>query len=185
MPTTDYTYIAGLVTRAQHGDSDAFAELYAMTYENVYSYSYRYLKDAHLAQDAMQEVYILALKNINKIRDASLFVAWLRQINFNVCYDMSKRYHKVDEYVSDEFLEFIVDDNENSNPEHNAQKSDEHRRLMAAIEELPFLERQAITLRYIHDRKVDDVAKIMDVSRSSAKRYIAAGTERLRKELTR
>lgn len=63
MESLDYKYIANLVTRAQAGDSDAFAELYAATYQRVYMFSYRYLRDEYLAQDALQETYILALKN--------------------------------------------------------------------------------------------------------------------------
>ena len=50
----DYKYIAKLVSRAQTGDSDAFAELYAATYQRQYHFAYRYLKDEYLAQDALQ-----------------------------------------------------------------------------------------------------------------------------------
>lgn len=45
METLDYKHIANLVSRAQSGDSNAFAELYAATYQRQYLYAYRYLKD--------------------------------------------------------------------------------------------------------------------------------------------
>ena len=67
MEALDYKYIAKLVSRAQIGDTDAFAELYAATYQRQYLYAYHYLKDEYLAQDALQETYILALKNLVKI----------------------------------------------------------------------------------------------------------------------
>ena len=56
MKDMNIPYIAGLVIRAQHSDSDAFAELYALTYNKVYNYTRHYLRDDFLAQDAMQEV---------------------------------------------------------------------------------------------------------------------------------
>ena len=72
MKDMNIPYIAGLVIRAQHSDSDAFAELYALTYNKVYNYTRHYLRDDFLAQDAMQEVYILALKNIGKLNDPTV-----------------------------------------------------------------------------------------------------------------
>ena len=91
MKDMNIPYIAGLVIRAQHSDSDAFAELYALTYNKVYNYTRHYLRDDFLAQDAMQEVYILALKNIGKLNDPAVFIAWLNRICFHVCYDMTQK----------------------------------------------------------------------------------------------
>ena len=91
MKDLNIPYIAGLVIRAQHSDSDAFAELYALTYNKVYNYTRHYLRDDFLAQDAMQEVYILALKNIGKLNDPTVFIAWLNRICFHVCYDMTQK----------------------------------------------------------------------------------------------
>ena len=58
----DYDYIAKLVRKTQEGDSDAFAELYTATYQSQYRFAYQYVKDPYLAQDILQEVYILVLK---------------------------------------------------------------------------------------------------------------------------
>lgn len=91
MEALDYKYIAKLVSRAQIGDSDAFAELYAATYQRQYLYAYHYLKDEYLAQDALQETYILALKNLVKLKDPTLVISWLNQINFRVCYNLHKK----------------------------------------------------------------------------------------------
>ena len=54
MADLDYKYLSELVLRAQEGDSDSFAELYVATYQHQYRFSYRYLQDQFLAQDALQ-----------------------------------------------------------------------------------------------------------------------------------
>lgn len=54
MSELNIQYIAGLVLRARQNDSDAFAELYALTYNKVYNYARHYLRDDFLAQDAMR-----------------------------------------------------------------------------------------------------------------------------------
>lgn len=84
METLDYKHIANLVSRAQSGDSNAFAELYAATYQRQYLYAYRYLKDEFLAQDALQETYILALKNLIKPKDPTLVISWRTRL-ISVC----------------------------------------------------------------------------------------------------
>lgn len=75
MPELNHQHLARLVVRFKQQDTDAFAELYILTYNKVYNYARRYLKDEHLAQDAMQEVYLAAYRNIDKLSDPTLFVA--------------------------------------------------------------------------------------------------------------
>ena len=78
----DRAYITELVKRAQKNDSNAFAELYTMTYETEYAFSRKYMRDDDYAQDVLQEVYILALKNIGNLKEPKYFVTWLRQITW-------------------------------------------------------------------------------------------------------
>ena len=94
MAALDYSYLASLVSRVQDGDSNAFAELYAATYQKEYRFAYKYLKEEYLAQDALQETYILALNHIGSLKDPKLFVSWLNQINFRVCFKMHQRQQK-------------------------------------------------------------------------------------------
>ena len=184
MKELNIAYLAGLVLRAKANDSNAFAELYAMTYNKVYNYTRHYLRDDYLAQDALQEIYILALKNLNKLNDPTVFIAWLNRIAFNVCYDMSMKRQKGDEQYSDpEILEIVEDHYTDSNPEARYQKKDETTRVNEALEQLPFNERQVLIMRFYNDMKLEEIAAAMDISRSSVKRYIASGEEKLKKIL--
>lgn len=179
MKEPNHSYIAGLVTLAQQGSSDAFAELYAMTYNKTYNYARHYLKDDYLAQDALQEIYISALRNIQKINDPTLFIAWLNRISFNICYDISTKNKSVSFVDSPEVWEFIGDDNLSLNPEIQTQHTDELRRLHNAIKALPFHERQVITMRFFNDLKLEDIASALNISRSSVKRHIASAKKNL------
>ncbi len=180
MHEPDHNYLASLVLKAQQKDSNAFAELYGLTYKKIYNYAQYYLRDAYLAQDAVQEVYILVLRNISQLNDPTLFTAWLNQIGFHVCYDLCR--HQSSSYgdITDpELLEIIEDKNEDIDPENCAQNQDEMQRLHAAIDALPANEKQVIVLRYYNELKIDDIAKAMNISRSTAKRYLASGQEHL------
>ena len=172
MKDMNIPYIAGLVIRAQHSDSDAFAELYALTYNKVYNYTRHYLRDDFLAQDAMQEVYILALKNIGKLNDPTVFIAWLNRICFHVCYDMTQK-----------ILDIVQDPHLDTNPELHYQQKDEYSRLADALEQLPFNEKQVLIMRYYNDMKLEEIAAAMEISRSSVKRYIASGQDHLKERM--
>ena len=160
MKDLNIPYIAGLVIRAQHSDSDAFAELYALTYNKVYNYTRHYLRDDFLAQDAMQEVYILALKNIGKLNDPTVFIAWLNRICFHVCYDMTQKNRPQNDcqVLSQEILDILQDPHLDANPELHYQQKDEYSRLTEALEQLPFNEKQVLIMRYYNDMKLEEIA---------------------------
>ena len=100
MDELDYNYLAELVLKTQRGDSEAFAELYTATYQKQYRFIYRYAKDAYLAQDILQDVYILVLKNINALKNPRLFVSWLNQITFRTCFDVCQKNSRHDEELN-------------------------------------------------------------------------------------
>lgn len=177
----DHNYIAGLVIRAQKQDSDAFAELYAITYNKVYNYACHYLRDTYLAQDAVQEIFISALKNLHKLNDPLLFVAWLNQISFHVCYDTCEKKNSKYGTVDDEFLELIKDDYIDSNPEAHTMHNDESKRLKDSIDKLPINEKEVIILKYFNNMKLDEIANATGCSKSTVKRYLATATERLQR----
>lgn len=183
MAELNYAYIGQLVEKAQAGNSNAFAELYAMTYQHTYNYAAHYLRDTQLAQDALQETYILALRNISGIKDPPLFVAWLNQICFRVCYDMSRKNKQEFGDNNPELLELVRDEYMSHNPEEQCETDDEIIRLKEAVLSLPFTEQQVIVMRYYNDMKLEEIASALDCSRSSVKRYLISARERLGKML--
>lgn len=183
MREPEIQYLASLVMRAKRNDSDAFAELYAQTYNRVYNYAKHYLRDEYLAQDAMQEVYISVLKGLNKLNDPTLFLAWLNRITFHVCYDMSQKTGQGNLVSDSEILTFIQDEHPDTNLESHILKQDEQKRLREALESLPFAEKQVLTMRYYSNLKLEEIAVAMDVSRSTVKRYIASGQKHLKQLL--
>ena len=193
MATLDYNYVADLVVNAQTGDSDAFAELYAATYQRQYHFAYTYLKDEYLAQDALQETYIIALKNLSKLKDPMLLIAWLNQINFRVCFHLQKKRKRYDaeliDYDStDEETDSIQTDlaphmtQRNINPEDLVVRIDSKEYIMNQILKLPFTEAQVVILNY-QELKVGEIARLMDMSRSSVNRYLSSGKTHLEKIL--
>lgn len=184
MAQLDYQYIGELVERVQEGDSNAFAELYAATYQKQYFVAYKYLHDEYLAQDALQETYISALKNIHSLKDPKLFISWLNQINFRTCFKLHEKQKRFNNEMAefDAGIEQYVSSNID-NPESLVVDVDERKYIVKQIMTLPFTESQSIMLRYYNNMKIDEIASILGVSKSTVKRNIANGLARLKKIL--
>lgn len=145
-----------------------------MTYERQYNYARQYLSNPDDAWDAVQEVFILALKKLDTLRDPLCINAWLTQINSRVCYDMVQR-RKM--YFSAE-LELERADEE-LNPENQLLRSVDAEILRKLIDELPDKQKQAITLKYIRQCSLQQIADTMGCSISSVTRYLEKGRDSL------
>lgn len=182
MDSLDYRYLASLVRKAQAGDSNAFAELYVATYQQQYRYAYKYLREEELARDALQETFVQALRNIRRLRDPNLFIAWLNRINFRTCYDMKKAQHsELMDIYNEEHL--AVQHSPHGRVEEEVLKIDSSEYIVRQVMNLPLTESQVILMKYYQEMKLDEIAEIMNTSRSSVKRYLRSGRNHLKKIL--
>lgn len=182
MDSLDYRYLASLVRKAQAGDSNAFAELYVATYQQQYRYAYKYLREEELARDALQETFVQALRNIRRLRDPNLFIAWLNRINFRTCYDIRKATGQEQQDGSGQARLENVHASE-GRAEEEVVDIDSRRYIMKQVLNLPLTESQVILMKYYQDLTNDEIAEAMNISRSSVKRYLRSGRQRLARML--
>ena len=174
----DYDYLAKLVERTQMGDSDAFAELYTATYQKQYRFAYQYTKDSYLAQDILQDVYILVLKNNHTLKNPRLFVSWLHQITFRICFDTTQKTKR-----QEQDIQFDTSDEKIPYPEKYALTKDTQQQLINSIYSLPQQFAQPIIMRYYNNMVIDEIADAMDCSRSTIKRRLHKGQKLLEAKL--
>ena len=80
-----------LVERARDGDDAAFSELVDLTGDRCYAVAYRILRDVERAQDAVQQAYLLAWRDLPRLRDPERFDVWLHRLLVNACYEEHRR----------------------------------------------------------------------------------------------
>src|SRR5699024_8537745 len=61
-----------LARKIQQGDRNAFKKLYERYHEQLYFLALRYLKDQHLAEDAVQDIFIKLWSNRGKLKQSSI-----------------------------------------------------------------------------------------------------------------
>ena len=77
--TLDSDIIDGMLKR----DEQAFARCYQLTSSVIYSAIFRICQNKATAQDILQETYIQAFNNLDKLKEAEKFMPWLKRIAFN------------------------------------------------------------------------------------------------------
>jgi RNA polymerase sigma-70 factor (ECF subfamily) len=76
-----------LVVAAQQGDVEAFESLARVNGDRLYAIARLILRDADLAQDAVQETLVRAWRELPRLRDPARFEGWLRRLVVNACHD--------------------------------------------------------------------------------------------------
>ena len=80
-----------LVRGAQHGDQRAFESLMLTHHARLFRVAHGTLRDAHLADDAVQQAFIDIWRHIRRLSDPSRFDGWSYRILVNACRDEAKR----------------------------------------------------------------------------------------------
>jgi RNA polymerase sigma-70 factor, ECF subfamily len=80
-----------LVDRAKLGDEEAFDALARTVGDRCMAIACRILRDADLAEDAVQAALITAWRDLRTLRDPDRFEPWLHRILTNACYAEARR----------------------------------------------------------------------------------------------
>jgi RNA polymerase sigma factor (sigma-70 family) len=80
-----------LVDQAKRGDEEAFDALARMVGDRCMAIACRILRDAHLAEDAVQAALVVAWRDLRTLRDSDRFEPWLHRILTNECYAEARR----------------------------------------------------------------------------------------------
>jgi RNA polymerase sigma-70 factor, ECF subfamily len=75
-----------LVELAINGDEDAFASLMVVAGDRLLAIAYRILREVPAAEDAVQNAFLAAWRDLGGLRDPLLFEPWLTKLLVRACY---------------------------------------------------------------------------------------------------
>ncbi len=178
---------AEYVKRTLDGDTEAFSELYRMTYRSIYYICINFLKNRHDADDAVQETYLSAYRNLDRLDEPSKFSSWLERTAVNKCMDFLRKKFPVPE---DNIEEIIEEEKTDILPEQYIMNF-ENRHIVIDImrETLSDLQYQTVFMYYFNNFTIRETAEIMNCSEgavknrlSTARSKIKAGVEKYQDE---
>lgn len=170
---------AGLVAAAQAGDVDAFAELVRRFEPRVRALLWRLLDDEREIEEATQDAFVQAWKNLDRYRGEAAVFTWLYRIAVNEALQRLRR-RRVQVVELDEAA---VGASGEQAPDEAAGVSELGNFLRARIRELPPKYRAPLVLRDLEGLSNKEVASVLGLSLAAAKSRIHRARMRLRAEL--
>lgn len=166
-----------LVSKARLGDKNSFAVLYDVYVKKIYDFIYFKTLNKELAEDLVSQVFLKALKNINKSKTDN-FAAWLFLIAKRTVID---HYRSFKELKNIEDCWDLADGSDlisvvNNNLEFNKIKS--------ALNKLSASDREVIIMRFWLDLSFKEIAADLGKSEGAVKMLFVRALEKLRHNIS-
>lgn len=184
MGNRDFKRYASLLEEARRGNNEAFHQIYLETYKSQIFHLKMHLKNPEEIKDALQEVYFLLFKNLEKIDPPTVLLAYLNRLSYFVGKNMAKKLYRRDAHTADfQWMEFLEEPKAQELLEE--MEDEEQLKLVKdAVLNLPDSERSVIFMRYYQKMTQQEVAISLGLSRSGVK-YLQNSAYRHMKELLR
>jgi RNA polymerase sigma-70 factor (ECF subfamily) len=160
--------------RLRAGDPSAIAAAVHRYQHRLYRYFIRLVRDAVTADDLFQQTWLHAVRNIHRYDPARSFDTWLFAIAHNAAIDLLRRRP----------CEVLVD-----YPAHEPDALDtliareRAASVAAALQALPAIYREALTLRFEEGMKLEEIAAVTGANLSTVKTRVTRGLQALRRML--
>ena len=167
--------IMHLTMQAKAGDADAFGMLYESHARDMYRYALYALGNESLAQDAVQDAALAALRAIHSLRDPESFRPWIFRILANRCKRLLRSKYAAQGTVSleEQFQDIAADDGP-------LERALELRQAMAA---LPGTDREIVMLSVIEGYDSGEIGRTLGLPAGTVRSKLSRALAKLRKEM--
>ncbi len=168
-----------LVTQVCAGRRELFRDLVEAYQTQTYAIAFCQLGNRHLAEEAVQDAFLLAFTKLRTLRKPQLFGPWLCAITRRAVFSIlrKKRNHPALDALE---LEPQAAD---ENPADQMHRRDVADLLREALEKLPKKIAETLTLFYIQENDIAETARILGISEQAVKTRLHRGRELLRRPL--
>ena len=164
---------AELVEAARNGDVSSFGELYRRHYATAVGIAYSRLSDHHLAEDAAQEAFAIACRDLGRLRRAERFASWLGTI----CRRLASRAAK---------LKLRHRLPENVNVAADGNPGDDRRDVVRhSVRKLPRSAKEVIVLHYFSGLSHKQIAATLGISPEAVHGRLIRARRKIAEDLRR
>lgn len=173
----DKEKISSLVHAAQTGDEFAFAELVRVYQDIAVAYATSILGDYHLAEDAAQEAFVEAHRELPNLREPAAFVGWFRLIVFKHCNRLTRR-KRFPLTGLEAALEVAAP---TPSPQEALELRATQQDVREAIAALSDAERQVVLLFYMGEHSLAAIAAFLEITSNAVKTRLYTARKRLKR----
>jgi RNA polymerase sigma-70 factor (ECF subfamily) len=156
-----------LLEKALRAEPAALGMLYDQYVERIYAYIYHRVGQADLAEDLTGQVFMRMLEAVRTGRGwRTSFSGWLYRIAHNLVIDHYRRKHRATFVDIDDAAPVQA---QIGDPVRSTENQYERDRLRVALAKLTEEQSQVISLRFLEDLSIAEVAKIMERTEGAVK----------------
>lgn len=181
-----------LLERLRAGERDVFGTLVRRYERELFGYLRRYLGDDDLADDVFQNTFVAVYTKLGQYEPGRPVRPWLYAIATNQAIDALRRRNRRADQRADAATTADEDGQPRplfellpapgDGPPDSADRAEQRELVRAAVDRLPDLLRQVITLAYFQGLKYRDVADALDIPVGTVKSRLHAALARLTEE---
>ena len=145
------------------GNKEAYGLLLDRYKNLVYRIALNFLEDCEQAEDVVQETFLRAYKNLERLHNPDLFGFWLSGIAKNICRNIYRE-HKKAMISMDHLKEVALLDTGANNP---LNKSELIEAIRKAILVIPEKYKEILQLRYVEGYSCKSIAGFCNLSKSA------------------
>lgn len=174
----DSSWSIAMVLLAQSGDRDAMNRLLSEVQADLYRYLVQLAGDKHLAEDILQDVFVLIWRKLRWLRTPEVFRPWVYRISSREAFRRLKKQRVETRKLGKKTdLAAIPADEIHSLPLEWAES------LSALLDSLPPASRAVLILHYVHGMTLNEVADVLEISPGTVKSRLAYGLATLRQKI--
>ena len=166
-----------LILRCRAGDREAHFKLYKLYSKAMFNVCYRITGSEEDAEDALQDGFISAFRNLESYRGDATFGAWLKRIVVNKAINIIRK-RKLELLADDDQLD-VVEEEEPA--EYKSELTVE--RITAAIQQLPDGYRTVLSLYLLEGYDHQEIAEILGITESTSKSQLNRAKNKLKERL--
>ncbi|WP_158212292.1 RNA polymerase sigma factor [Natranaerobius trueperi] len=168
--------LAELATKAIH-DEQAFEELYNYFFPKVYYYILQRVNNKAIAEDLVSNIFLKALRNLTSLKNSRDFQGWLFSIARNALIDHYRKAGRKKEEAS----EAVSDDKTilYETPEDQLLIKEHNNQIYQALDTLSPEQSEVVILRFMHELKLKEIAKVIDKSEGAVKGLLYRALKKL------
>lgn len=174
-----------LVARYAAGDVAAFEQLYARHELPLWRYLLRQCRDRAAADDLMQDVWVAVTREAEHFDVKGRFAPWLYTIARHRVIDRFRAEHphqSLDEESGDggEAIGARIEDENSPSPLRITERIEQGAAILAALDRLPAVQREAFVLQAEADLSVEDIARVTGTTFETAKSRLRYARDKLK-----
>lgn len=163
-----------LISRAKSADGHALATIYERYEQAIYRYIYYRVGDRELAEDLRAEVFLRMLEGMEHYEDRGWSIAaWLYRIAHDRTIDTLRRRYKRQQLPLESWTDIC------DGPESVLDTQLDYEELRQSLNYLTESQRQVITLRFIGELSIQEVARQLGLTEGAVKALQHRGIQAL------